>query len=640
MVDVTLRDLATMGMDPADVGALNRRKREVAISGAAGTADVPYLYPWGVLGEAGTPADFMPDAAPPEDVLPGEDFSFDYFAPPGAEARPLSLAALREAAVSPVAAASQERLGGRGHDESMNLSAANPVTGIAQSYSPELEAFLADTFPGLMDPTTFGKVAPGVGTVMGIVESIQEEDPLGILGALAGAVAPLGLSTLSALAAGTPIDPSALGTAALQSQTNVSPLDLAQGVMSGGLETREQDPASGPTDPEIQARARAGEISAATYDPVTDEIGPQIPSGPQPGQRGYPNLRGLSGPESQAVLSGQTPADMNPAMAAGIAAAGYQGTPSGYIDEEDEDFLDLLEASLPASLAAQLASGSSVAANALAAAPASLRSLSTSGSSFGTAGGGSGSSSFGNRSGSQLGVSLSLDGGISLGGGLAQALGRAARSRSGGGGDSGSGGSSGGGGSGGMGCFIAGTKVTMADGTLKVIEDVALGDEVMAFEGDGPLVPRRVVSLFRHLDKPVIRINRGVTCTPEHPFYCHAVSSSGFGWRPAADVRIGDRLMSEHGEPVEVLSVEPAGVATVYNLEVEGLHTYVADDFRVHNIKHAGGYIHEGRVPGERRGDVPETLQEGEYVISADAVELLGIDTLEALNALGRRLRR
>lgn len=47
-------------------------------------------------------------------------------------------------------------------------------------------------------------------------------------------------------------------------------------------------------------------------------------------------------------------------------------------------------------------------------------------------------------------------------------------------------------------CFVAGTPILMADGSLKPIETVHLEDRVMAFDGAGPLEPREVTDLFIH----------------------------------------------------------------------------------------------------------------------------------------------
>ncbi len=49
---------------------------------------------------------------------------------------------------------------------------------------------------------------------------------------------------------------------------------------------------------------------------------------------------------------------------------------------------------------------------------------------------------------------------------------------------------------------------------------------------------------------------------------------------------------------------------------------------------HDGGYVSEDLVPGETRGDVQATIQEGEHVITADAVEMFGQDFFDKINAI------
>lgn len=73
-------------------------------------------------------------------------------------------------------------------------------------------------------------------------------------------------------------------------------------------------------------------------------------------------------------------------------------------------------------------------------------------------------------------------------------------------------------------CFVAGTLVETADGTLKPIERIALGDGVLAFDpaacsGRGALVPRRVTQLFATPERVVLDFH-GLRVTPGHVFLC------------------------------------------------------------------------------------------------------------------------
>ncbi|WP_152363791.1 polymorphic toxin-type HINT domain-containing protein [Microlunatus speluncae] len=123
-------------------------------------------------------------------------------------------------------------------------------------------------------------------------------------------------------------------------------------------------------------------------------------------------------------------------------------------------------------------------------------------------------------------------------------------------------------------CFVAGTQVLLADGSSASIEDIQVGDEVVATDPEtGETHGRRVVDTYVHENTPTYDVitNTGtVTSTEEHPFYV-----PGKGWVPVRDLQPGDTLVDAKGSEVEVARVRPTGeTATVYNFHVEGLHTY------------------------------------------------------------------
>ena len=68
-------------------------------------------------------------------------------------------------------------------------------------------------------------------------------------------------------------------------------------------------------------------------------------------------------------------------------------------------------------------------------------------------------------------------------------------------------------------CFLAGTPITMADGSQKPIEAVRPDDWVMSFDRDGNKVPGRVKRTFRNEAKIVLDFH-GTFVTPGHVYYC------------------------------------------------------------------------------------------------------------------------
>ncbi len=209
----------------------------------------------------------------------------------------------------------------------------------------------------------------------------------------------------------------------------------------------------------------------------------------------------------------------------------------------------------------------------------------------------------------------------------------------GGGGDAGSGG--GGGGAGTGGCFVAGTKITMSDGSEKPIEDVHLGDKVLAFDADtGETDACEVISRFSHVRHSIWVLNDRTFCTPIHRFWAK-FGANGWGFWPLEEIPIGAWLMDAAGNEIAAETIQDTGrLQTVHNIEVERLHTYIADGYRVHNEKHEGGYIDESRVPDVTRGDVDEILQEGEFVVTADAVDMIGPEFFEGINRIARLARK
>ena len=154
-------------------------------------------------------------------------------------------------------------------------------------------------------------------------------------------------------------------------------------------------------------------------------------------------------------------------------------------------------------------------------------------------------------------------------------------------------------------CFTAGTKVTMSDGTLKNIEDVEIGERVLG--------KNNKINQVTGLERPIVGsrktyiINNKVEATGDHPFWTTE------GWKvndleykleilknsnkvyqgenpinedTISQLKVGDILFTKNGqekiEKIEVRTDRPFA-ETVYDLNLDGDHTYFANDFSVHN---------------------------------------------------------
>ncbi len=158
-------------------------------------------------------------------------------------------------------------------------------------------------------------------------------------------------------------------------------------------------------------------------------------------------------------------------------------------------------------------------------------------------------------------------------------------------GGGGSGGSSGGGGGfgGGGGCFVMGTSVTMSDKAKKNIEDIVVGDFVMTRYGYERVT--KVLAIPYDGYVYAFNGNGNYFFTPNHPFL------SERGWVsldteatkkeiPALTVnelKVGDILFTDGvREKIETLQRQKMK-GYVYNIVVEGSHTYYANGYLVHN---------------------------------------------------------
>lgn len=148
--------------------------------------------------------------------------------------------------------------------------------------------------------------------------------------------------------------------------------------------------------------------------------------------------------------------------------------------------------------------------------------------------------------------------------------------------------------------FVPGTTVAMADGTEVPIEDVRVGDRVLAGDPEsGRVVARPVTALItgtgeKHLVALTVDTDGAsgtatgtLVATEGHPFW---VDDAG-RWVDAGDLRAGDEVTTPDGSRLPVVSTTAwTEHRTVHNLTVAGVHTYYVtagtEELLVHN---AGG---------------------------------------------------
>jgi len=139
-------------------------------------------------------------------------------------------------------------------------------------------------------------------------------------------------------------------------------------------------------------------------------------------------------------------------------------------------------------------------------------------------------------------------------------------------------------------CFVAGTMVATPDGARR-IESLRAGDVVLARdERSGALAPSRVARTFVRRAPSLVDVHvvdgdgtsDTIRATPEHPFF-----TLDRAWVGAGALARGELVANVNGSALAVVSVTPVPLeADVYNMEIEGAHTYFVGALGawVHNV--------------------------------------------------------
>ena len=146
-------------------------------------------------------------------------------------------------------------------------------------------------------------------------------------------------------------------------------------------------------------------------------------------------------------------------------------------------------------------------------------------------------------------------------------------------------------------CFIAGTKVTMSDGTLKNIENIVVGDKVKGHKEDNTVI-KLDPTLLADRKLYSFNDNEHYFFTSEHPFMTEE------GWKSIkpektkerdgielyeqlkGELKVGDKLVTDNGS-VEIKDIKSKEISNpempLYNFNVSNDNSYIADNYVVHN---------------------------------------------------------
>lgn len=168
-------------------------------------------------------------------------------------------------------------------------------------------------------------------------------------------------------------------------------------------------------------------------------------------------------------------------------------------------------------------------------------------------------------------------------------------------------------------CVARGTKILMGDGSVKNIEDVLVGDSVCSYS-NGTNKVSKVVNWFNNGNKEIVNVKCdcgfSLKCTKDHKIltqrgYVEAseLTTNDFVFTPKVVNNFDDEIPSNKktfNDSVRVLdercympktysilnsdfvmqrviSIEECGIETVYDIEVEDTHNFIADGVVVHN---------------------------------------------------------
>ena len=183
-------------------------------------------------------------------------------------------------------------------------------------------------------------------------------------------------------------------------------------------------------------------------------------------------------------------------------------------------------------------------------------------------------------------------------------------------------------------CFIAGTKVTMSDGTLKNIENIVVGDKVKGHKEDNTVIKLDPTLLA---DRKLYSFNNNehYFFTSEHPFMTEE------GWKSIkpektkerdgielynqlkGELKVGDKLVTDN-DIVEIKDIKSKEINNpdmpLYNFNVSNDSSYIADDYVVHNkgcfIKGTLVTMADGSTKPVEQVDLGDEVAEGGSVFA------------------------
>lgn len=147
-------------------------------------------------------------------------------------------------------------------------------------------------------------------------------------------------------------------------------------------------------------------------------------------------------------------------------------------------------------------------------------------------------------------------------------------------------------------CFVAGTQITLEDGTFSDIENIKVGDSVLSFNfKTDTLEPQPVKGIGSKVVSSIVtykfKDGSELKATLDHPLYCkkHGWVSMNNEYTQAvynlttSKVEVGCMIVKQDGSSVEIVDINIDNTDTiVYNIKTVAVnHNFYANEYLVHN---------------------------------------------------------
>ena len=148
-------------------------------------------------------------------------------------------------------------------------------------------------------------------------------------------------------------------------------------------------------------------------------------------------------------------------------------------------------------------------------------------------------------------------------------------------------------------CLLVGTEITMVDGSIKLVEDVVIDDEISSAvlpdmpkdnfldynlkELDNIIRKKDLVKSLIFDFKSRHWVINNLKCTGQHVVFAWKDKIKSFEWWQVKDIEVGDKMVTSDMKLEEVTTLEKKhGDFEIVTLGLRNIHTYFASGYLCH----------------------------------------------------------